>query len=140
MGPLLDRLKETLSEGLPARSLELTDDEREMLYDLHLITLKKQIYICNVDEDGLGEENPLVKAVKEKAEEENAQVVVLCGKLEADIAALDDPEEREIFLEEAGLKESGLSNSSERYTIHLACGLFLQRGARKIKPGHLRPE
>jgi GTP-binding protein YchF len=133
MGPLLDRLKETLSEGLPARSLELTDDEREMLYDLHLTTLKKQIYICNVDEDGLGEENPLVKAVKEKAEEENAQVVVLCGKLEADIAALDDPEEREIFLEEAGLKESGLSKLIRTVYHTLGLRTFFTAGGKENK-------
>jgi ribosome-binding ATPase len=107
--PLLERLKEELSEGRSARSLELSEEEEELLYDLHLITLKKQIFVCNVDEEGLKEDNEYVKSVRKIAEEEKADVVVLCGQLEADIAALDDPEEREVFLEEAGLEESGLS-------------------------------
>jgi len=109
MKPLLERLKTHLSEGFPARGLEMTDDERILIQDLHLITMKKQIYLCNVDEAGLVNESPFVAAVREIAEKENTEMVVLCGKLEADIAALDDPEERAVFLEESGLEESGLS-------------------------------
>lgn len=107
--PLLERLKDHLGEGKAARAMGLTEDEQELIQDLHLITMKKQIYLCNVDEDGLESESAYVKKVKEIAEAEGTEVVVLCGKLEADIAALDDPEERAVFLEEAGLEESGLS-------------------------------
>ncbi|OQY35655.1 MAG: redox-regulated ATPase YchF [Spirochaetaceae bacterium 4572_59] len=107
--PLLERLAAHLGEGHAARQLDLTDDEKALLYDLHLITMKKQIYLCNVDEDGLDGQGDFVKQVRDIADKEGTEAVVLCGKLEADIAALDDPEERAVFLEEAGLEESGLS-------------------------------
>lgn len=107
--PLLERLIGHLGEGLPARGMEMNDDERVLAEELQLITMKKQIYLCNVDEDGIETESDYVKQVHEIAEKEGTEVVVLCGKLEADIAALDDPEERDVFLEEAGLEESGLS-------------------------------
>lgn len=121
MKPLLEKLAEGLADGQSARSLDLSDDHREMLYDLHLITLKKQIYLCNVDEDGLQTESDYVMQVKDIAAAENTQVVVLCGKLESEIALLEDPEERAIFLEEAGLKESGLSRLVK--TAYSALGL-----------------
>jgi len=107
--PLLEKLKEHLNEGRSVRSMDLTEDEQNLLSDLHLITQKQQIYVCNVDEDGLNEESDYVKTVQEIAEREKTQAVVLCGSLEADIASLEDKEERDVFLEEAGLKESGLS-------------------------------
>jgi ribosome-binding ATPase len=107
--PLLEKLKVNLEEGIAVRSMELTEDELTLISDLHLITVKKQIYVCNVDENGLVMELEYVKAVKAIAEKEGTQAVILCGSLEADIASLDDKEEREVFLEEAGLKESGLS-------------------------------
>jgi len=107
--PLLEKLKVNLEEGIAVRSLGLTEDELNLISDLHLITVKKQIYVCNVDENGLSEEPEYVKAVKAIAKKEGTRAVVLCGSLEADIASLDDKEERDVFLEEAGLKESGLS-------------------------------
>lgn len=109
MAPLLDRLKEHLNQGLSVRSMGLNEDEEKIIYDLHLITQKKQIFVCNVDEAGLRDGNEYVKTVKDIAEKENTKAIVLCGKLEADIASLDDDEERAMFLEEAGLEESGLS-------------------------------
>lgn len=133
MVPLLERLKDTLSEGRAARSLELTEDEAEMLYDLHLITMKKQIYVCNVDEEGLEGENGFVQAVRAQAEVEKADVVVLCGKLEADIAALDDPEERTVFLEEAGLDESGLSRLIRKVYHTLGLRTFFTAGGKENK-------
>jgi GTP-binding protein YchF len=119
--PLLERLQVHLGEGKPARGMAMTDDERSLVQELQLITMKKQIYLCNVDEEGIQEESHFVAQVKKIAEEENTEVVVLCGKLEADIAALDDPEERAIFLEEAGIKESGLSSLVR--TTYKALGL-----------------
>lgn len=121
MKPLLERLAAALGDGVSARSLELSDDEKELIYDLHLITMKKQIYLCNVDEEGIQEESPFVGEVRKIAGEENTEIVVLCGKLESEIALLDDPEERAVFLEEAGLEESGLSRLVR--TAYKALGL-----------------
>ncbi|MDF1569864.1 MAG: redox-regulated ATPase YchF [Spirochaetaceae bacterium] len=107
---LLERTSAHLSEGLPVRSMELSNDDRVRLGELFLITAKTQIYVCNVGEDDIDGSSDSVRSVTEKAEKENAEVVVLSGKLEADIAALDEPEERAVFLEEAGIAESGLSS------------------------------
>ena len=108
--PILERLKEVLSEGIPARTLGLDEEELELVYDLHLMTLKPVIYVCNVDEDGILEDNEYVKTVREIAEKENSPVVVICGKIEAEIASLDSEEDRKEFLESVGLEESGLNH------------------------------
>ena len=106
--PLLDQLKVALEAGKPARSLPFDRETKEVLESLHLITLKQIFYICNVDEDSIGQENIFVKEVIEYAEKEYAKSLVLCGKIEAEIASLDKEEEREEFLKEVGLEESGL--------------------------------
>jgi hypothetical protein len=98
-----------LEEGKSARSLKLEEDELAMVSDLHLITLKPVIYVCNVDEDGIVEENEYVKTVRAIAEAEGSEVVVICGKIESEIAVLETEEEKREFLEAVGLKESGLN-------------------------------
>lgn len=116
--PLLTRLKECLEDGKSARSLQLEADELELVHDLHLITLKPVIYVCNVDEDGIAEENEHVKAVRAIAEAEGAEVVVICGKIEAEISALETEEDKKEFLEAVGLEESGL-NQLIRHAYHI---------------------
>jgi GTP-binding protein YchF len=108
MTPLLEKMKEALSQGLSVRSLNLTDEENALIYDMHLITTKPVIYVCNVDEDAIGEENEFVKTVRDIADLRGAETVVICGKIEAEIASLETEEERAEFLEAVGLKESGL--------------------------------
>ena len=107
--PLYEKVMKTLEEGRPLRTLGLDDEEKELLYDLHLMTLKPQIFVCNVDEDGILEENEYVKIVRKIASEENSEVVVISGKMESEIALLESEEERKEFLESVGLKESGLN-------------------------------
>ncbi len=107
--PLLDRLYDALQEGKPARSLELEEDQLRLLQDLHLITLKPQMYVCNVDEDGILQDNAYVETVRGIAVEEGAEVISICGKLEAEISLLETVEERIEFLEAAGLEESGMN-------------------------------
>jgi GTP-binding protein YchF len=129
--PLLERLKEHLNNGLSVRSMNLNEDELKIIADLNLITLKKQIYVCNVDENGLSGESDYVKAVKEIAEAEGTKAVVLCGSLEADIASLDDKEERAVFLEEAGLEESGLSKLIKTAYAELGLRTFFTVGEKE---------
>jgi ribosome-binding ATPase len=114
---LLARLQEALSSGRPARSLEYGLEERELLRELQLITMKKQIYVANLDEEAVTSGNGYSRVLEKIARDEGSEVVNICGKLEADIAALDSEEERNLFLEEAGLTESGLSK-----LIHSAYG------------------
>ena len=103
----LSKLKQALEAGKPARTVELTEEERPHIRDLHLITAKPQLYVANVDEEGLAGHNPWVDAVEKRAAEENSQVVRICGAMEAEIAQLDAAE-RDEFLKEMGLEEPGL--------------------------------
>jgi hypothetical protein len=103
---LLARVRDQLNEGLPVRTLELSDDDRLELYDLHLLTIKRTLYIANVDEEGF-ENNPYLDAVREHAAAEGAEVVAVCAAIEAELAALEDDEKGE-FLAEMGLDEPGL--------------------------------
>lgn len=105
---LLDSLIETLSEGKPARTLEFTDEQLLLLRDLHLITLKKQLYVCNVDEDSVVNGNCYADKVKNLAESEGSEAIAICGKLEAEISSFETQEEKDEFLNDAGLDESGL--------------------------------
>lgn len=107
--PLYEKLMKGLSEGIPARNILSDEDERALVYDLHLLTMKPVIYVCNVDEDSIGGDNQYVDTVRGIADKENSQVVVICGKIESEIAALDSAEEKAEFLEAVGLEESGLN-------------------------------
>lgn len=104
---LEDRLLPHLNEALPARSLDLDDDEKALVATLHLLTIKPTMYIANVDEEGF-ENNPFLDVVNAIAEQESAIVVVICNKLESEIAELDD-DERVEFLADLGMEEAGLN-------------------------------
>ncbi|KAA0019058.1 redox-regulated ATPase YchF [Salinicola corii] len=103
---LLDRIQPHLAEGQPLRSFGLDADEQHQLRSFGFLTLKPTMYIANVNEDGF-ENNPHLDIVREIAAQENAVVVPVCNKLEAEIAELED-EERAMFLEEMGMEEPGL--------------------------------
>jgi ribosome-binding ATPase len=104
----LSKLKQALEAGKPARTVDLSDEEKPYTRDLFLITAKPQLYVANVDESGLIEGNPYTAAVEKRAAEENSQVVRISGALESEIAQLE-PAERTEFLESLGLKEPGLN-------------------------------
>lgn len=105
---MLKKLLEALNAGRPARTADLTDDERVLSRELFLITAKPQLYVANVDESGLIEGNAHTAAVEQRAAEEGSQVVRICGALEAEIAQLE-PSERDEFLKDMGLSEPGLN-------------------------------
>ena len=104
---LEDKLLPHLNEALPVRSLDLDDDEKALVASLHLLTVKPTMYIANVDEEGF-EDNPFLDVVNAIAEQESALVVVICNKLESEIAELDDDERLE-FLADLGMEEAGLN-------------------------------
>lgn len=107
---LLEQLIAHFSEGKPARSLmkSMSNDEKATIRGFHLLTTKPVMYIANVAEDGF-ENNPLLDVVRAIAEEEGAMLVPVCNKIEAEIAELDDGEEKDMFLEAPGLEEPGLN-------------------------------
>ena len=107
---VLEELKKHLEAGNPAITFERSEDDAKFVNDLNLLTDKKVIYACNVSEDDIasdGANNEQVKKVKEYASKHNFETFVLCAKVEEELAGLDDAEKNE-FLKELGLKESGL--------------------------------
>ena len=106
----VDKILPLLQEGKCARQADLTDDELEGIYDLHLLTIKPQLFVCNIDDDTIAEgTNKYVEAVKKVAAEEKSEVIVICGKFESDLVDIDTPEDRKEFMDSVGLKESGLT-------------------------------
>lgn len=130
---VLEKLKKVLEDGRPVRSVVLTEEEEELIRDLHLITAKKVLYVCNVDESALNGGNEYVRKTQSAAAAENADVVVICGKLEAEIAALDTPEERAEFLEAAGLTESGLDQLIRKSYGLLGLRTFFTAGPKEVR-------
>lgn len=107
---VLVKFKEALEQGLSARTVEFdTKDEQQIARELYLLTTKPIMYVCNVDEKSAVSGNKYVDAVREAVAGENAQVLVLAAKTEAEIAELETYEERQMFLEEVGLQESGVN-------------------------------
>lgn len=105
---LLERIYAELESGKPIRAMSFSDDESLVVKDMFLLTTKPVIYVANISESEIGEENDYVKRVKEFAHNEGASAVVLSAKIEEDLASIDDDGEREMFREELGLKTSGL--------------------------------
>lgn len=103
---IFERLLPVLNEGKPVRGMGLEKEEMALIRELCLLTIKPTMYIANVDENGF-ENNPYLDKVREIAEAENAVVVPICNKMEAEIAELED-DEKAIFLEEMGMDEPGL--------------------------------
>jgi len=111
----LDKIAPALEDGKPVRLVNLTDDEKTAIYDCHFITAKPQLYVCNVDEEGIrsisagGEGNTHIQAVKKRAAAEGTSVICICGKFEAELSDITNMEEKLAFIEELGLKEPGLA-------------------------------
>ena len=106
---VLQKYKQHLEAGKNARSLEVDEEDRKSIADLQLLTAKPVIYVANVEETALPEGNGYSEKLKQAVKDENAEVVVVSASIEAQIAELEDKEEREMFLSEYGLKESGLN-------------------------------
>lgn len=105
----LEKFKNEMETGKNARSIEANEDELEAVRDLSLLTIKPVIYVANVEESSIHTGNEHVDALKESVANEGAEVVLISASIESQIAELDDPEEKAMFLDEYGLKESGLN-------------------------------
>ncbi|MDR2258242.1 MAG: redox-regulated ATPase YchF, partial [Treponema sp.] len=139
----LDKIGPALERGKPARSVTLSDEERASVYDCHFITLKPQLYVCNVDEEGIkaaaaGNENPFVGAVKKRAAAEGSEAVCICGKFEAELADLSGPEEKLAFLADLGLTESGLGMLVHAAYRLLGLRTFFTAGADECRAWTIR--
>ncbi|WP_340073839.1 redox-regulated ATPase YchF [Leptobacterium sp. I13] len=105
----LTKFKTSLESGISARAVEVNEDEAVFMKSFQLLTAKPILYVCNVDEAAAKDGNVYVDKVKELVKDENAEVIVLAVATEADIAELESYEERQLFLEDIGLEEPGVS-------------------------------
>ena len=128
---LLEKLLPHLNEGLPARTLQLSDDEKLLLKPLCLMTLKPAMYVGNVTEDGF-ENNPYLDRLREHAAREGAPVVVLCAKIEAELADLDD-EDKMAFLADLGLEEPGLNRLIRAGYQLLGLQTYFTAGVKEVR-------
>ncbi|WP_455384788.1 redox-regulated ATPase YchF [Acidihalobacter prosperus] len=133
---LCERLQTHLDEGRPARAMELDDEQRRLLRELHLITLKPTLYIANVNEDGF-EDNAYLDRVREYAAAEGAEVVPVCAAIEAEIAQLDDADKAE-FLNEMGLNEPGLDRVIRAGYRLLGLQTFFTAGVKEVRAWTVR--
>ena len=128
---LLEKVKSHLDEAKPARILELHKEEHASLHPLHLLTAKPVMYIANVDENGF-ENNPHLQKVQEIAANENAVVVAICNKLEAEIAELEEDEKLE-FLQDLGMKEAGLNRVIRAGYSLLGLQTYFTAGEKEVR-------
>lgn len=131
---LVTKLHGFMEQGKPARAFEITGEEREILRDLFLLTAKPVLYVCNVDEHDLpaGEGNPYVDSVREYAGKEGSEVVVVCAKIEAEIAELDE-DERTLFLQDMGLDRPGLHRLIRAAFRELGLITYFTAGPKEVR-------
>ena len=124
-----------LENGKTARSVDLDDEEKEIISEVELLTMKPVIYAANVSEDeasGVSPDNVYYKEIEKIAREENAEVIPICASIEAEIAELDD-DEKAMFLEELGIKESGLDRLIKASYSLLGYISFLTAGPKEVR-------
>ncbi|UCE77805.1 MAG: redox-regulated ATPase YchF, partial [Gammaproteobacteria bacterium] len=128
---VLEQVRTRLDEGCLVRAMQLSEDAREVLADLHLLTIKPTMYIANVAEDGF-HNNPQLDAVRELAETEAAVVVPVCAAIEAELVELDEEEQR-AFLQELGLEEPGLNRVIRAGYRLLGLHTYFTAGVKEVR-------
>jgi GTP-binding protein YchF len=144
----LAKISPLLEDGKAARAAALSDDEKAAVYDCHFITMKPQLYVCNLDEAGMkaavsgtgsaSNSAAYIQAVQKRAAAEASEAVCICGKFEAELAGITDPEEKKAFLEELGLTESGLSSLIHAAYRLLGLRTFFTAGADECRAWTIR--
>ena len=124
-------IKAHLDEGLPIRTLDLDDRQKEILKSVHLITAKPVLYIANIDENGF-KNNPHLDAVREYAVQEGAEMVAICASAEAEIALLDDEDKAE-FLADLGFDEPGLNRVIRHGYSLLGLQTYFTAGVKEVR-------
>ncbi len=126
----VEKILPLLQEGKCARLADLSDDEKLAVKDMFLLTMKPTLYVANVDEDSIADgSNKYVEVLKKIAAEEHSEVVVICGKFEADLADITDPDDRKEFMDSVGLEESGLAVLARKAYKLMGLETFFTGGA-----------
>ncbi len=136
---ILERYQEALLQGKSCRTVELLNEEEEALAkDLYLLTNKPVMYVCNVDEASAAHGNAYVDAVREATRDEHAEILVIAAKTESDIAEIEEYEDRQMFLEELGLSESGVVRLIQGAYKLLGLQTFFTAGADECRAWTIR--
>ena len=131
---VLVKYKAALEQGKPARTVTLDNkDEHTLANELFLLTSKPVMYVCNVDEASAANGNKYVEQVRNAVKEENAEVLVVAAKIESEIAELETYEERQMFLEEVGLKESGVARLIKAAYHLLKLKTYFTAGVQEVR-------
>ncbi|MDH7483925.1 MAG: redox-regulated ATPase YchF [Spirochaetales bacterium] len=134
---VLTRLRPALEEGRPAFTVPLEPEEAAYARASFLITMKKELFVCNVDESGV-HGNAYVDTVRQIAEAQGSEAVVICGKFEAELADIEDPDERAQFLADIGLKEPGLATLAHSAYRLLGLRTFFTAGEDECRAWTIR--
>lgn len=132
---LMEKIKESLEKGIPTRNIDFIDDEALLVDQMFLLTSKPVIYAANISEDEVSNEQeklPMVQKVIDLAEKEGSEVLVICAKIEEEIAQLE-PDEKEAFLSELGIPESGLDRLVKRCYHLLGLISYLTAGPKEVR-------
>ncbi len=130
---LLSKIKDHLEEGRSVREMVLEDEEIALLDTYQLLTAKPILYACNVDEASIQTGNAFVEAVREAVKEEDAEILIISAYAEAEIAELEDIEERQEFLEDLGIKESGMSKLITKAYALLNLETYFTAGVQEVR-------
>lgn len=130
---LLDVYKTHLEKGKPARTAPVEDADKVVIDDVFLLTDKPVMYVCNVDEKSILTGNEYTKQISEISEQEGAEMLIIAGKLEAEITELEDPEERLLFLEDAGLTEPGMNKLIKSAYSLLNLTTYFTAGEKEVR-------
>jgi len=131
---ILEKLKEAFEADKPARTVEFTEEQMKVVKQLHLLTIKPVLYVANVGEEDVADpsSNEYVQKVREFAEKDNAKVIVVCAKIEEEIAELEG-EEKEMFLSELGIEESGLDQLIRAAYHLLGLATYFTAGVQEVR-------
>lgn len=130
---ILSLYKEALVQGKSARTVEIDEADQRLAKDLQLLTNKPILYVCNVDEAAVLNGNGFVEAIKESIKDENAEMLVIAAATEADIAELESYEERQMFLEDLGLSESGVNKLIKSAYRLLQLETYFTAGVKEVR-------
>lgn len=130
---LLEKIKQTLEAGKSARVLNLSQEEKERIKDLNLLTIKPVLYVCNVDEASAKTGNQYSQQIEKVAAEENAEVLIITAQMESEIAALETYEEKQMFLSELGLDEPGVSKLIKKAYKLLNLQTYFTAGVKEVR-------
>ena len=135
--PVFERLRDYLGEGKFARRMEISEDDKALVAELNLLTMKPYLYIANISEDGLKNPEVHLQQLNELAAEEGVEVIPICAQVEAELAEMED-EESELFMEELGIDSSGLDRLTHSGYRMLEQITYFTAGKQEVRAWEIR--